>query len=124
MSDAEWKESLEETRKSLREMDQNPKAEPMISSVQSVEVLKLFLQAGDDLNLAPKEMKRALLGLETGRALDSTLSEYRKHKSPRYGSRNPERMDFAFWRDMIRTGPIGLVGTSDEPTSTAPSSKP
>lgn len=104
MSEAEWKESHEETRKAVREMGQSPKSEPVISGVQSVEVLKLFLEAGDDLNLAPDDVKRALLGLETGGELRSTPGDYRLQKSPRYGSRNPERMDFAFWRDMVTSG--------------------
>ena len=104
MSDAEWKQSIEETRKSLRELDLNPQVEPVISGVQSVDVLRLFIQAGDDLNLAPNEVKRALLGLETGGGLRSAMSDYQMHKSPRFGNRNPERMDVAFWRDMIRTG--------------------
>lgn len=104
MSEAEWNESLAESRKLMREMRQNPTVEPMISAVQSVEVLKLFLEAGDDLNLAPTEIKRALLGLETGGELHVAPSDYRRHKAPRYGSRNPERMDFPFWKDMIRTG--------------------
>jgi hypothetical protein len=104
MSEAEWKESLEETRRSMREMGQNPTVEPMISDVQSIEVLKLLLKTGDDLNLAPTEVKRALLGLETGGELRVAQSDYRRHKTPRYGSQNPERMDFPFWMDMIRTG--------------------
>jgi len=101
MSEAEWKESLEET---TSEMDRTPTAEPIIRDVQSVAVLKLFLEAGDDLNLAPNEVKRDLLGLENGGEILATLDDYREHKSPLYGSRNPERMDFPFWREMIRTG--------------------
>jgi hypothetical protein len=104
MSEAEWKASEEDGRKSMRESDENPTVEPMISEVQSVAVLKLFLHAGDDLNLAPNDVKRALVGLKSGEAFHSTVRDYQAHKSPLYGSRNPERMDFAFWRDMIRTG--------------------
>lgn len=104
MSESDWKESQEETNRVMRELGQNPTVEPMISEVQSVEVLKLFLEAGDELNLAPVEMKRALIGLDSGGELRATPADYRRHKSPRYGSTNPERMDFPFWKDMIRTG--------------------
>jgi hypothetical protein len=104
MSEAEWKESLEESKREIREMGQNPTVEPMIADVESVEVLKLFLEAGDDLNLAPSETKRALMGLETGGELRVAPADYHRHKSPRFGARNPERMDFPFWMDMIRTG--------------------
>jgi hypothetical protein len=104
MSEEEWNESVERSRESIRDLGQNPKVEPLISHVQSVEVLKLFLEAGDDLNLAPFEVKRALSGLETGDKLSSTFEEYQSQKSPRFGSSNPERMDLPFWRDMIRNG--------------------
>lgn len=104
MSEAEWKESLEETNRLLLRLGQNPPIEPIIRAVESVEVLKLFLDAGDDLSLAPTKIKRAMLGLETGGELKVAPSEYRRHKSPRYGNRNPQPMDFPFWKDMIRTG--------------------
>lgn len=104
LSEDEWKASLEETRQAVREMGQNPTVEPMIGSVQSVEVLELFLDAGDDLNLAPTEIKRALVGLDNGMELQVSPSDYIRQKSPRFGTSNPERMDIPFWRDMIRTG--------------------
>ncbi|MBX7165129.1 MAG: ankyrin repeat domain-containing protein [Pirellulales bacterium] len=104
LSETEWRESIEQSKQSARDRGQNPTVTPIISDVQSVEVLKLFLEAGDDLNLAPNEVKRAMLGLETGRELRIAPSDYRRHKSPRHGSQNPERMDFPFWQEMIRTG--------------------
>jgi hypothetical protein len=104
LSEAEWLASVEDTRTSIRDMARNPTVEPIISAVQSVEVLKLFLEAGDDLNLAPTEVKRALVGLQTGGELTVTPTDYRRHKSPCFGAHNPERMDYPFWKDMIRTG--------------------
>lgn len=81
-----------------------PQFRPTISEVQSLEVLKLFLEAGDDLNLAPTELKRAFVGLEAEAELESTRSDYQRHKLPRFGTRNPERMDLPFWQAMIRAG--------------------
>lgn len=104
MSETEWKASLVQTAESMQEMWQNPTIEPVIADVQSVEVLKLFLAAGDELNLAHTDVKRALVGLQTGGQLCVPPGEYRRHKSPRFGISNPERMDFPFWQDMIRTG--------------------
>jgi hypothetical protein len=78
LSEAEWQASLEESRKRARELVENPKVEPVISDVQSLEVLKLFLDVGDELNLAPKEVKRALIGLNIGGDLHVTVSEYRR----------------------------------------------
>jgi hypothetical protein len=104
MSEAEWQQALAQTRESMRELGENPTAEPLIRDIQSVAVLRLFLEAGDDLNLAPTEVKRALLGLETGGVLRCTSNDYRAQKTPRYGTRNAEPMDFVFWREMVRTG--------------------
>lgn len=100
LSEDEWKNSM----RSLNESGQNPQAEPIIRKVQSVAVLKLFLEAGDDLNLAPNDVKRELVGLENEGTLGVTAREYRAEKSPRFGTGNPQRMDCAFWRDMVRTG--------------------
>lgn len=104
MSEAEWAESLRETRDSLAESGKNPTVEPIISDVQSVPVLRLFLEAGDDLELAPLEVKRELVGLPAEAAFQSSVSDYQEQMSRRFGTSNPERMDHAFWRDMIRTG--------------------
>ncbi|MCH8921855.1 MAG: ankyrin repeat domain-containing protein, partial [Planctomycetes bacterium] len=94
----------EEARALLSEIGQNPKVEPIISDVQSVGVLKLFLDAGDDLNQAPTGVKRDYVGMITEGDFQSSLEDYRKHKLPQNGTRNPERMDHSFWRDMIRLG--------------------
>lgn len=104
LSEAEWRKTVEEARKQELEAAENPTIEPMISEVQSVEVLKLFLEAGDDLNLAPTEVKRDFVGIETADELSVTASEFREDRSPRFGSQNPERMDCPFWKDMISTG--------------------
>ncbi|MFO0945535.1 MAG: hypothetical protein U1D30_06275 [Planctomycetota bacterium] len=103
-SEAEWNRLQSNTAELMKEFRENPKVEPAIREVQSIEVLKLFLEAGDELSLAPTEVKRKLLGLETGGELRCTPSEFQEHKNPRYGRSNPERMDFPFWMDMIRTG--------------------
>lgn len=104
ISEAEWEESLEESRRLRREWGQNPTVEPIISDVQSPAVLQLFLEAGDDLNLAATEVKRVLVGLDTEGEMKVTPEDYQRHKFPRFGSSNPQRMDFPFWKDMIRTG--------------------
>jgi hypothetical protein len=104
MSEAEWKESIEQTNQSMREHRLNPTAEPVIGYVQSVEVLKLLVAAGDDLNLAPREVKRLLVGLGNDVELSVAKRDYKRDKSPRFGTRNPEPMDVPFWHDMIRSG--------------------
>ncbi|HAH45877.1 MAG TPA: hypothetical protein DCM07_13690 [Planctomycetaceae bacterium] len=104
MSEEEWLESFEETKALMEEMGQNPTVEPAIVGVYSVEVLKLFLAAGDDLSLASPEMKRLLMKLDEKAGFQATPAEYLKYKSPRYGTANPEQMDNPFWSDMIQLG--------------------
>lgn len=99
-----WRKSQLELEKRWRESDQNPTVEPVICQAISGEVLKLLMQAGDDVNLARTNAKRELLGMATKGELQVSSEEYRMHKFPSYGKCNPERMDFPFWMDMIRTG--------------------
>lgn len=104
MTKKEWEESLKETNQMIAELGQNPVLEPIIADVYNVEILNLFLEAGDDLSLASPEMNRLLLGLSDEEMFQSFPKEYQAHKSPRYGSHNPERMENPFWKDMIRIG--------------------
>lgn len=118
LSEEEWRASQEETRKHLTEWGNNPTVEPMIHDVQSVAVLKLFLEAGDDLSLAPQEIRRAYAGLSTGGELAVSREEFQAHKTRQFGVRNPEPMDFSFWRDMVRVGCNSYFATKtfDEPS--------
>lgn len=104
MSAAEWEESLDEIEKSWHEPQENPTVEPMISDVQCLEMLRVFLEAGDELSLAPTEIKRTLVGLENDAELRVAASDFHQQRSPRFGRDNPELMDVPFWNDMIRTG--------------------
>ncbi|WP_417383940.1 ankyrin repeat domain-containing protein [Gimesia sp.] len=104
LTEEEWRESFEETKALMAEMGQNPTVEPAIAGVHSVEVLELFLKAGDDLSLADPEMKRLLLKLNDEAVFHATPAEYLKYKTPRYGTTNPERMDNPFWSDMVQIG--------------------
>jgi hypothetical protein len=104
ITEDEWKAMVKEGRKALIESDENPTVDPIISEVQSIEVLKLFLDAGDDLSLAPSEVRRTYLGLPNEGAFEASTEDYKKYRSPRFGDANPEPMDNPFWRDMVRLG--------------------
>ncbi|MEO1979436.1 MAG: ankyrin repeat domain-containing protein [Fuerstiella sp.] len=104
MSEDEWNESVKDGNRLAAEMGQNPTVEPLISEVQSVEVLELFLDAGDHLEQASNELKREFTGLETDETFRALPADYRSYKSPRFGTQNPELMDNPFWSDMIRIG--------------------
>jgi hypothetical protein len=104
ITEDEWKAMVKEGRKALIESDENPTVDPIISEVQSIEVLKLFLDAGDDLSLAPSEVRRTYLGLPNEGTFEASTEDYKKYRSPRFGDANPEPMDNPFWRDMVRLG--------------------
>lgn len=104
MTEDEWKESLKAQKESMIEMGQNPTVEPTIADVQSVEVLKLFLAVGDDISLAPSEVKRSYVGLGNGGEFQASAKDYDANRSPRFGIANPEPLDNPFWRDMVRLG--------------------
>ncbi len=99
-----FRHNLEFIDEANQELDEALPHLPIITHVGSVEVLQLFIEAGDDWNRAPNDVKRALMGLETGGTLRVSLAEYQANKSPRFGTLNPERMDVPFWKEMIRTG--------------------
>jgi len=104
MSEDEWKQSVKDTKELASEFGHVPTVEPVISEVQSVEVLKLFLEAGDHLTMASNELKREFIGVLAFEEFQSSPDDYRSHKSPRYGTQNPSLMDNPFWKDMIRRG--------------------
>lgn len=104
MTENEWKESIKETNELMAEVGENPTVEPIIADVYDVEILNLFLEAGDDLSETSSEMKRLYIGLPNEGNFQASPEDYQKHKSPRFGIRNPERMDNPFWKDMIRIG--------------------
>ncbi|WP_417851442.1 ankyrin repeat domain-containing protein [Thalassoglobus sp.] len=103
MSEDEWKLSTN-PRDILEEHGQNPSVEPLITQVQSVECLQLFLDVGDNLSLAPTEIQRDYIGIGSTTKFQCTKKEYWSHKSPRFGSSNPEVIGNPFWNDMIRIG--------------------
>ncbi|CAE7386905.1 unnamed protein product, partial [Symbiodinium sp. CCMP2456] len=88
----------------MLEMGKNPTVTPAISDVQSVAVLQLFLAAGDNIRLAPREVMRSYVGLENGGDFQASAKDYEENRSPRFGSANPDPMDNPFWDDMIRLG--------------------
>lgn len=100
LSEEDWNDSL----KSVREMKLDPPIQSVICDASSLGMLKLLVEAGEDLNRAPNEVKRKLMGLPNATEFLSTTIEYRRDKSPRFGQRNPEQINSPFWSDMIRIG--------------------
>lgn len=104
MTAEKLKESLGNSREMMREMLENLRPDPCIRHVQSVTVLKRFLEQGDEIGLAPNDVRCSLLGLGGEERLNCARADYFAHKSPQFGNANPQRQDHRFWNEMIRTG--------------------
>lgn len=108
MTREEWQQSLKETlgpeAEERSEQEIEPYLYPVIEDVYNLEILDLFLAAGDNLSQTSKEMKRHLLKLDDSAEFRATPADYQQWKSPRFSTTNPQRMNNPFWDDMIRSG--------------------
>ncbi|WP_158545198.1 ankyrin repeat domain-containing protein [Bremerella cremea] len=75
-----------------------------ITLTTSEEVVRVLVEAGEDIGDVSTEMRRILIGLEGSSTLRVSKSEYQEGCQRRFGSSNPETMDVPFWQEMIRTG--------------------
>jgi len=75
-----------------------------IMKAANLDIVRLLVAAGEDLNDISDEMRAELTGLETEGDIECSLEEYAQEKHRRFGTANPERMDIAFWKAMVRSG--------------------
>lgn len=71
------------------------------------EVAVRLLEAGADPLELTSEGRRAILGYppdSDAELLRVSVDEFRRFRSPRFGRRNPEKMNNLFWEGMIRSG--------------------
>jgi ankyrin repeat protein len=79
----------------------------VISYANDFECAKLLLREGQDLNGFNKKLRQKLKGFEWTGLFTVSKEEQMADKSHRFGKTNPELMDVAFWRDMVRSGKSG-----------------
>ena len=104
MSEADWREMM---RSGMEAIDKNHSlipVMPLIGDVQSIEALRLFLDAGDRLGDAPDDLKRQLLGIPEQGDFTVTKEEFLRDWQPTFGETNPQRIESKLLRDMVRTG--------------------
>ncbi|QIR36108.1 ankyrin repeat domain-containing protein [Tolypothrix sp. PCC 7910] len=81
--------------------DYNRKA---INSASNLEIVKLLVDAGEDLSDINEEMQQLLTGLSCDREISNINREqYLSGKYPRFGTANPEIMKIEFWHAMVRS---------------------
>jgi hypothetical protein len=78
--------------------------EAAISLAANLDIVRLLVEAGDDIGDVNDEMRRALTGLGGDEKLNVSSEDYRAQRLRRFGRSNPEPMDLPFWREMVRTG--------------------
>ena len=75
-----------------------------IHKAANIEIVRLLAAAGEDIAEMDDEVRAMLLGLETEGEVCCSREEYLAAKHRRFGTANPEPMDNAFWRAMVRCG--------------------
>ena len=75
-----------------------------IEVASNLEIVRLLVSHGDDINDVSEEMHQAITG--TGQLDGPTVSRevYLEEKYRRFGQANPEEISSPFWTDMIKSG--------------------
>ena len=75
-----------------------------VSETESARVARLLIDAGAEPGDFSGEVLRALTGADLipQHPISAAVFDAQKHRV--FGSRNPEEVDHAFWREMVRTG--------------------
>jgi ankyrin repeat protein len=97
--------------------------QPLIERASDVEVVRVLLVGGADLNVVSDTMRLALFGLPGDGAITATQAEYQQGRARRFGTANPEVMDVPFWRAMVRARTAAYtarVQFGDEPHASGP----
>ena len=74
-----------------------------IPKAQDLEIVRLLLAHGADMNDVNDEMRLAMFGIKGGDPLDLPPEVYLAGKEPRFGTTNPEVMAAPFWHAMVRS---------------------
>ena len=104
MSEAEWRDLMRAGFEAIHENELTVPVRPLIRDAVSMEALTLFLDAGDRLQDASRELKRQVLGLPEEAGFSVTGDDFSRDWKPRWGATNPQRIDSPFVRDMVLTG--------------------
>ena len=75
-----------------------------IGVASTTETVRQLQRAGEDIGKICTTMKRTLVGLSHINSLNCSPDAYHEGRRRRFGNSNPQPMDVAFWRAMIRAG--------------------
>jgi ankyrin repeat protein len=77
---------------------------PAVKIAVNLDIVRLLVNAGADLNDISDEMRAALTKLPHDGRFRVTREEYMEQKHRRFGARNPQEMNFPFWKSMVTSG--------------------
>ncbi len=78
-----------------------------IEVATSLEVVRILVSHGADINDISSEMHAMVLGIEEGGEPQASPRDFAKGKERQFGKLNPEPMDKPFWLAMVRSGASG-----------------
>ncbi len=78
--------------------------EQAIEVAANMEIVRILVSHGADINDISPEMHARLLGVEHDSEPEVSPDDYAAGKSRRFGTANPEEIDDPFWLSMIRSG--------------------
>ncbi|RCJ31601.1 hypothetical protein A6770_19690 [Nostoc minutum NIES-26] len=83
----------------------------VITMASNIEILRMLVEAGEDLNEINDEMRRLLTGVSHS-AIQVSAEDYSVGKHPRFGKTNPEIMEIDFWKAMVCNGDSAYIAKS------------
>jgi ankyrin repeat protein len=79
-------------------------SEPAIKIATNLDIVRLLVNGGADLNDISDEMRASLTKLPSDGKFHVSQDEFQAQKHRRFGNSNPEKMNFAFWKAMTTGG--------------------
>jgi ankyrin repeat protein len=95
---------LLENEEDAEHLDVIPLGEKAIHKATNVEIVRLLVAAGEDFDDMNREVRAVLLGLETEGEIQCSREEFLEAKYRRFGTANPQKMEFPFWTEMVKRG--------------------
>jgi ankyrin repeat protein len=75
-----------------------------ITMASNLDVVRLLVSGGADLNDINDDMRAVLTKLPNDKRIFVSREEYLATKNRRFGKSNPEKMNFPFWKSMVTSG--------------------
>lgn len=82
----------------------SPEGQRPIEHAANLDIVRLLVAAGEDLNAISPEMRAQLIGQEYDGEPDCSIDDFEEGREPGFGHDNPDKMEIPFWDAMVRSG--------------------